>query len=71
MTSGEVLFHIADLASLVCLLGGILYHVVKVSNRVMSVLQDFPPHRHENGSIIFPKGFEPTEKQTLFRKESA
>lgn len=30
-------------------------------NRIIDVLADFPPHRHENGLILFPKGFSPGE----------
>jgi hypothetical protein len=27
--------------------------------RLASILRDFPPHRHDNGHIIYPKGYEP------------
>jgi len=35
-------------------------------NRVFSVLKDFPPHRHINGSIVYPEGYEPTVIQHLY-----
>ena len=28
-------------------------------NRWFDVLKDFPPHRHFNGRIVYPKGMEP------------
>lgn len=37
--------------------------------RLASILKDFPPHRHDNGNIIYPKGYEPSRVQTLFREK--
>lgn len=39
--------------------------VQKTANRVLDILKDYPPHRHVNGKIIFPKGFEPTEEESI------
>ena len=36
--------------------------------RLASILKDFPPHRHQNGDILYPKGYEPTRAQVLFRE---
>lgn len=27
--------------------------------------RDFPPHRHDNGLIVYPKGYEPPEVHKL------
>lgn len=36
--------------------------------RVLSLLKDFPPHRHQNGNVIYPSGYEPSVVQTLFKQ---
>jgi hypothetical protein len=28
-------------------------------NRWLDVMKDYPPHRHFNGRIVYPKGMEP------------
>jgi len=47
----------------------VAYRVVKALSRVESLLRDFPPHRHVNGSVIYPEGFEPTAVQKLGLKQ--
>jgi hypothetical protein len=37
--------------------------VMHVANRIMSVLKDFPPHRHEGKMILFPNGYGPAAVQ--------
>lgn len=54
----DMLHRAGDIASLL----GIILLVWKgnrVLNRIWDVLEQFPPHRHENGLIMYPKGFEP------------
>ena len=58
-------FHIAELLVLL----GVAWRVVSVANRVMSVLRDFPPHRHDNGNVIYPHGFEPTKVRRLGQQQ--
>ena len=41
------------------------WKMVRAANRILDVLKDFPPHRHMNGKIIYPKGFAPSEIETL------
>jgi hypothetical protein len=41
-------------------------YVIRAANRVFTVLKDFPPHRHINGSIVYPEGYEPTVVQHLY-----
>ena len=41
------------------------WKVVRASDRVVYVLRDFPPHRHVNGQIVYPEGYQPTASETL------
>jgi len=43
---------------------GLTVYVARLS-RLMGVFKDFPPHRHDNGHIIYPKGYEPTPVQNI------
>lgn len=45
----------------------LIWKGIRVVNRLWDVLKDYPPHRHDNGHIVFPKGFEPPETQDLYR----
>ena len=29
-------------------------------DRILSILEDYPPHRHVNGKVIYPKNYEPS-----------
>jgi hypothetical protein len=58
-------FHIAELIVLL----GVAWRVVAAANRLMSVLRDFPPHRHDNGNVIYPHGFEPTKVRRLGQQQ--
>ena len=31
--------------------------------RLEQIFQDFPPHRHDNGNIVFPRGMKPEGPQ--------
>lgn len=36
------------------------------------ILRDYPPHRHNNdGSVTYPKGYEPPRSEQLFRTQTA
>lgn len=60
--SWDILFHFGDLF----VQGAIALAVIPVALRVMAVLKDFPPHRHEaNGVIRYPAGFEPGRTEKL------
>lgn len=41
-------------------LAGVWYVV-----RFVSIQRDFPPHRHTNGDIFYPKGFAPERAQHI------
>ncbi|MGH9687741.1 MAG: hypothetical protein ACRD5K_11685 [Candidatus Acidiferrales bacterium] len=58
----DILFHVGDLV----LQALVAWAVIPVAMRVMAVLKDFPPHRHEaNGMIRYPSGFEPGRTERL------
>lgn len=57
----DLTIHVTELL----LILGAVVRVVGVANRINMVLKDFPPHRHDNGNVIYPKGFEPTPIQRL------
>lgn len=44
----------------------LLWKGIRVANRILFVLRDFPPHRHVNGSIIYPDGYEPPAMEKLY-----
>lgn len=48
----------ADLIELIGFLV-LLWKGNRAINRIIDIFENFPPHRHENGLILFPKGFEP------------
>lgn len=60
----EYLFHGGELLTFII----VAWYVIKAANRVMDVLKDFPPHRHINGSIVYPDGYEPTVVHRLSRE---
>lgn len=60
----DLLFHAGNLAVVL----GIGWKVNRVANRILDVLADFPPHRHVNGKISYPKGYEPAAVETLVTK---
>jgi len=59
--SYDLTFHAAELLVIIAA----AWRVIVAANRVSSVLKDFPPHRHVNGSVIYPDGYEPTRVQKL------
>lgn len=54
----DLLHRLADAAELIGFLV-LIWKGNRAINRILDVLEQFPPHRHENGLILFPKGFEP------------
>lgn len=52
-----------------CAVLPIAWKVNRVLNRYLDVFKDHPPHRHINGKILYPKGFEPPQVQTLGYRE--
>lgn len=43
---------------------GIAWKVIRVVNRLEMMLQEYPPHRHINGHIVYPKGYTPEKAQS-------
>jgi hypothetical protein len=42
--------------------------IVKLVDRLESVLGDYPPHRHVNGAIVYPHDYAPPEQEELSHK---
>lgn len=38
---------------------GVAWRVIKRLNREETLHSDFPPHRHVNGTILYPREYEP------------
>lgn len=55
------IFHVGDFV----ILAGVAWRVLRVANRIMDVMKYFPPHRHSNGTIEYPAGFEPGHSEKL------
>jgi hypothetical protein len=47
--------HISEAIAIV---GG-LWKINRSFVRFLDIMKDFPPHRHVNGKIMYPKGFNP------------
>lgn len=58
MTTADIWFHVVELGIMAF---GVALPILWGVSRLASLLKDFPPHRHLNGSIIYPRGYEPTE----------
>ncbi len=59
--SYDLAVHLAELL----VIAGAAWRVIVAANRVAGVMKDFPPHRHVNGHVIYPDGYEPTTVQRL------
>lgn len=55
------IYHISELLGLLT----VLWKGNRAINRLIDVLKDFPPHRHENGLVIYPKDYEPGEVKRI------
>ena len=42
-----------------------VWKAVRVANRILDVLKDFPPHRHVGLGIIYPEGYTPPPIEKL------
>lgn len=58
----EYVFHAIEVLILVF---GVARPILRSSERLRSVLKDYPPHRHIHGAITYPKGFEPPRTETF------
>jgi len=59
--SYDLYFHAAQLL----VLAGVAWRVIVAVNGLTRMLKDFPLHRHVNGSVIYPDGYEPTRVERL------
>lgn len=58
MISPDYLHNLVDGTLLVGFIT-VVWKANRALNRWIDVLKEYPPHRHENGLILFPKGMEP------------
>lgn len=65
----DLLLHGGDLGAFFF----VIYVGYKVNNRLNrdeSLRRDYPPHRHINGSVIYPSEYEPAQVDHLTVKSS-
>lgn len=55
------LIHGGELAAF----GGIAWKVIQRLNRDESLRNDYPPHRHLGGRIVYPREYTPAETERL------
>jgi len=51
----DTLAHIGEALTIVA----VSWKINRGFNRILDALESFPPHRHINGHITYPKGFSP------------
>jgi hypothetical protein len=54
----ELWFHAVEILVLIF---GIAMPAMWGAFRLAMLVREYPPHRHINGKIVFPKGYEPSE----------
>lgn len=57
----EILIHSGIGAAVIVVVLGVGGKITAKLDRLLNVSIDFPPHRHVNGNISYPKGYEPPE----------
>lgn len=61
MNEALQILHLGVEGSLLTLCVGVLV----VCFRIYNVLKDYPPHRHENGRVAYPRDFQPPVVEEL------
>lgn len=66
-------FHIATFLTILSMAGVVIWTALIIGAKVSralgnfeAVLKNFPPHRHVNGTIIYPDEYEPTAIGKLY-----
>ena len=59
-----ITLHTASLAGMSGLIAVGLALLRKLS-RLLDVMEDFPPHRHHNGQVLYPKHYSPPKTEYL------
>lgn len=60
----DFLIHVLDGSGGVAMIG-VGWKVMRRLNRDEDLRQDFPPHRHINGKILYPRDYEPALVEKL------
>lgn len=58
MRSDQLIDHLIHVAEILPLLV-LVWRVTRKVSRFVDVMFDFPPHRHTNGDIFYPRDFSP------------
>ena len=53
----DIIIHLSEMLIII----PVIWKANRVVTRILDALESFPPHRHINGHIIYPKQYEPTE----------
>jgi hypothetical protein len=61
MIALDTTVHIGEALSII----GVGLAALRKLDRILSILQDFPPHKHINGKIVYPKDYAPGVIQEL------
>ncbi|HEX3156810.1 MAG TPA: hypothetical protein VHV32_19430 [Candidatus Angelobacter sp.] len=66
-------FHVTTFLTILAMAATVIWTCLLISSKVSralgtfeAVLKNFPPHRHINGTIVYPDEYEPTAVQTLY-----
>lgn len=51
--------------SICATLGGAAWALIRKLDEVLIFFREFPPHRHVQGKILYPKGYAPEEPEDL------
>lgn len=38
---------------------GFSYKIIGMLNQILAIFREYPPHKHINGHVLFPKGMSP------------
>lgn len=63
--SQESWFHLGEMIVMIVFGSPCVWGIL----RIVSLLRDFPPHRHFNGKIMYPKGYEPPEVVSASKRD--
>jgi hypothetical protein len=67
----DLTIHLAEALTVIGATLTCSFFVIRAANRVYNVLRDFPPHRHINGKIIYPEGYDPPRVENLYPDRGA
>lgn len=57
----ELYTHLAEIV----VLAGFGWRIIRKLTGILDALKEYPPHRHVNGKILYPKDYEPGREAKL------